>query len=270
MAERKKKLIWKQVSLQYAVCLLMILAGIFAVLMIKPYISKAAQEESGTEQDAAFEAVLTASDSSVQSEPDILYQYKEGFYYQKISKNIKKRMMGKSYRKNSDIKLSDLRYLRVLHYNFKGKVKSGEIVVNKSIAKKTLMLFYELYEIKYPIQCMKLIDDYDADDVTSMENNNTSCFCYRKVDGKKILSKHALGKAIDINPRINPYVYQDYVSPSNGKKYRERTVKKCRGRYRKYMIHKGDQVYNIFMKYGFTTWGGNWNYEKDYQHFQTE
>ena len=37
-----------------------------------------------------------------------------------------------------------------------------------------------------------------------MEDNNTSCFNYRVVDGTTSLSKHALGCAIDINPFITP------------------------------------------------------------------
>ena len=217
---------------------------------------------------AGGEEVLVTSPAI--SAQNIEYQYQEGFYSQKISKKLKKRMRGVSYQKNPNIQFSDLRYLRVLHYNFKGKVKSGEMVVNKSIAKKTLKLFYELYQIQYPIQRMELIDNYGADDVKSMEKNNTSCFCYREVDGKEKLSKHALGKAIDINPRINPYVYFGYVSPSNGRIYAQRDSRKCKGKYKDYMIHKNDRVYKIFMKYGFRTWGGNWNYEKDYQHFQCE
>ena len=48
------------------------------------------------------------------------YTYKKGFTYEKISPNIEKRITGKSYRKNNNIKLSDLRYVQVLHYGFDG------------------------------------------------------------------------------------------------------------------------------------------------------
>ena len=37
------------------------------------------------------------------------YTYKKGFTYEKISPNIEKRITGKSYRKNNNIKLSDLK-----------------------------------------------------------------------------------------------------------------------------------------------------------------
>lgn len=67
-------------------------------------------------------------------------------------------------------------------------------------------IFHELYLAEYPIERIRLIDEYDGDDTVSMEDNNTSCFNYRVVDGTSSLSKHAYGMAIDINPLYNPYV----------------------------------------------------------------
>lgn len=195
------------------------------------------------------------------------YTYKKEFSYQTIPKSVKKRMMGRSYKKNRNIKLSDLRYVKVLHYGYDGKIRKGEIVVNKKIAKKTVKIFYELYQKKYPIQKMKLIDNYEASDNKSMRDNNTSAFNYRKISGSSSLSRHARGMAIDLNPRINPWVKGKKVSPSNGKVYKQRNVKKCKGRYRKNMIHKNDIAYKIFKKYGFR-WGGDWKSYKDYQHFE--
>ena len=77
--------------------------------------------------------------------------YKKGFTFQKLPARIKKKITGVSYRKNRYISYDDLRYVRVRYYNFSGKVKSGELIVNKKIAKKTVKIFYELYRIKYPM-----------------------------------------------------------------------------------------------------------------------
>ena len=195
------------------------------------------------------------------------YTYKKGFTYETISPKIEKRITGKSYRKNKNVKLSDLRYVQVLHYGFDGKVKHGELIVNKKIAKKTVKVFYELYQKKYRIQRMRLIDDYNANDNKSMSANNTSAFNYRVISGTKKLSNHSYGLAIDINPRINPWVKGNKVSPSNGKVYKQRKTSKCKGKYKRYMIHKNDTAYKIFKKYGFS-WGGNWRSSKDYQHFE--
>lgn len=196
-----------------------------------------------------------------------VHKYKKGFTYQKLDDEIIERIQGKSYKEGAKISLDSLRYLRINYVDFNGDTKSGEMIVNKKIALKTLKVFYRLYQIEYPIQRMRLVDDYEADDESSMAANNTSAFNYRKIANSDKLSNHSKGFAIDINPRINPYITSYGVAPSNSKVYTERDVSKCRGKYKDYMIQKGDEVYNIFKKYGFS-WGGDWKHAKDYQHFE--
>ncbi len=196
-----------------------------------------------------------------------VHTYKKGFTYQKIDDEIAERIRGKSYKKGAKISMNELRYLRMRYIDFEGNVQNGEMIVNKKIAKRTLKVFYRLYKIKYPIQKMVLVDEYDADDEASMAANNSSAFNYRKIANSNKLSKHSLGMAIDINPRINPYITSYGIAPANSKVYKQRNVAKCRGKYKKYMIHRGDKVYNIFKKYGFS-WGGDWKNSKDYQHFE--
>lgn len=194
-------------------------------------------------------------------------EYRKGFSYKKLDVDTRERMNGVSYHANPNIKYSDLRYVQVKHYDFKGNVVNGELVVHKKIADKTVKIFYELYKIKYPIQRMKLIDDYGGDDEISMSENNSSAFNYRKIAGKSKLSNHAYGLAIDINPRINPYITSKGIAPSNGKVYKNRNKKTCKGKYADYMISGKSEIVKIFKKYGFS-WGGDWTKSKDYQHFE--
>lgn len=201
--------------------------------------------------------------------PEYTNIYKHGFYYHAITDKLREKMTGKSYKDNDNIKYSDLRYVSVKHYDYNGEMQTGELVVNQKIAQDIVEIFYELYQKEYPIQSMKLIDEYDADDIKSMEANNTSAFNYRTISNKTNLSNHSYGLAIDINPRINPYITNggQNISPENGAEYAERDVEKCTGEYKENMIHKGDVIYQIFIKHGFT-WGGEWNHLKDYQHFE--
>lgn len=196
-----------------------------------------------------------------------VHTYKEGFTYQKLDSSLVKRIQGKSYKKNAKISIQSLRYLQIRYVDFDGQTRDGEMIVNKKIAKKTLKVFYQLYRIRYPIAKMRLIDEYDADDEASMADNNTSAFNYRKVANSNKLSNHSMGLAIDINPRINPYITSYGIAPANSKVYRVRDESKCRGKYKDYMIHKNDKVYKIFKRYGFS-WGGDWKHSKDYQHFE--
>ena len=183
-----------------------------------------------------------------------------------ISDSLFARMQGRSYPEGCTIPRSELRHVRVLHVDAKGKVHQGELVCNKAIAQDLVDIFRQLYQARYPIEKIRLIDDYEANDELSMRDNNTSSFCYRIVSGTKKLSKHAMGMAIDINTRYNPWVRkgadgQQLVSPDNGRSYADR-----RKTY-PYKIVKGDLLYRLFIQHGFR-WGGNWRTMKDYQHFE--
>lgn len=187
------------------------------------------------------------------------------FYQQEITDAIFARIKGKSYKDNCTTPRSDLRYLRIRHYDQAGKVLDGELICHKSIAGDLLDIFKELYKAKYPIERMVLVDEYQADDEASMRANNSSAFNFRYISGTKSLSRHSRGMAIDINPRYNPYVRQrggrTLVEPANGKDYVDRT------KDFPYKIEKGDLCYRLFIAHGFT-WGGDWKNSKDYQHFE--
>ena len=190
----------------------------------------------------------------------------QDFSVTSISDSLFARMQGKSYPEGCTVPRSDLRHVRVLHVDAQGKVHKGELVCNQAIAQDLVDIFRQLYQARYPIEKIRLIDDYEADDEQSMSDNNTSSFCYRTVSGTKKLSKHALGMAVDINTRYNPWVRKgtdgrQLVSPSNGLPYADR-----RKQY-PYKIVKGDLLYRLFIQHGFR-WGGNWKTMKDYQHFE--
>ena len=189
------------------------------------------------------------------------------FTSQAIPDSVWLTMQGKTWHDNPYICRSDLRYLRISHYDLEGRVHVGEMICNKLIADKLLAIFSELYAAHYPIQRMRLPDNYDADDERQMRDNNTSCFCYRNVSGSKNLSKHARGLAIDINTLYNPYIRYSkkdgsrIVEPATAVKYCDRKANFP------YKITTSDLCYKLFTKYGFT-WGGAWRTMKDYQHFE--
>lgn len=208
-----------------------------------------------------WKAGAVVSDKAIQS-----FGIDNCFGVDAISDAVFARMKGKSFKENSRISRSDLRYLRVLHVDNKGAINIGEMVCNQQIANDLVAIFRKLYEARYPIERMVLIDDYQADDETSMRANNTSCFNYRQVQGSNKLSKHAQGLAVDINTLYNPCVKRKAngtlsVQPSTAKKYVNRNARFP------YKIVKDDLLYRLFIQHGFT-WGGSWHSLKDYQHFE--
>ena len=189
--------------------------------------------------------------------------------------DVYNRIIGKSYQPNDDVDLSELRYLKMLHYNYDGKIQVGEMIVNTEIENDCLEIFQALFGAEYQISRMVLIDDYwtgdaeETDDV-SIKNNNTSCFNYRNVPGSTKRSKHALGLAIDINPYENPYVptsagVPDYSNLDETEYYYATN----RNETDAHVITSETLVYKLFAEKGFT-WGGNWRSLKDYQHFQKD
>lgn len=188
------------------------------------------------------------------------------FRSEPIDDEVFGRMYGKSYKEDCTVQRDELRYLKVLHIDFEGRITMGELVCNKLIDQKLLEIFKVLYLNRYPIERIALIDDFDASDDRSMEADNSSAFNFRTIAGTTRLSNHSTGLAVDINPLYNPYVKvlsdgSEYVSPESGRKYADRSCG-C-----PYMILADDLCCTEFLKRGFE-WGGNWTSLKDYQHFE--
>ena len=178
-----------------------------------------------------------------------------------IPPGIEARMRGVSYPEDAEIKLDDLRYLKLSYIDFDGNPQVGEMVCNRAIAGDLVTIFRELYEARYPIRSIRLIDDFDGDDEASMQADNTSCFNYRRKVGMRELSKHALGLAVDINPFENPYVRPSSIRPAGAADFADRT------KDFPHKIDKEDLCYKLFRAHGFS-WGGTWRSVRDYQHFE--
>ena len=194
----------------------------------------------------------------------------DGFSISLIDDATMQRMIrGGSFPEGCSISRNDLRYLQVKHVDFNGKTQTGELVCNKAIAQDLLDIFRELFKQRYPIASIRLIDDFGADDEASMRANNTSCFCYRTINGSTKLSAHSRGMAIDINPLQNPCVR--YTKDGKLRRIQPDT-KEARNHMNRtsgkaHMITRNDLCYRLFVKHGFT-WGGAWRSVKDYQHFE--
>ena len=148
---------------------------------------------------------------------------------------------------------NDIVKIEISFINFEGTEDKGILEVHKDVKDEVVKIFNEIKEINFPIFKMETVDKYDFDDEKSVVANNSSAYNFRFVSGTTKLSDHAIGLAIDINPKQNPWIHPSalnkfpYVPGEKG------------------TIEKGDQVVKIFEKYGWS-WGGNWR-NPDYQHF---
>jgi hypothetical protein len=152
-----------------------------------------------------------------------------------------------------------LRLLRLRHYGFDGAVHTGELVVHEELAEEVCEIFERILQARFPIESLRRIDDYRADDEASMAANNSSGFNFRVIDGSSTLSQHALGRAVDINPVQNPWVRGARVDPGGGRSYLERA------HVRAGMIVRPGPVVEAFTRAGWA-WGGDLA-QPDYHHF---
>ena len=168
-----------------------------------------------------------------------------------------------SWRPGCPVALRDLRLMRASHWGFDGKPHTGAIVVHRTLTAGLARVLKSMYDARYPIARMQLVDVYSGDDDRSMAANNTSAFNCRKVAGTSKWSEHAYGRAIDVNPVQNPYVTRSgKVSPATGKRWANR-AQRLPG-----MIHGGDATVKAFAAIGWK-WGGTWRGARDYQHFSS-
>lgn len=218
------------------------------------------------EDPAVREILMTRAGETV----DVSRLSEEGiancFCYTPITDDVFARIKGKSYKDDCTVPRDELRYVKILHYGFDGNVHVGELIVNRKIADDVIYIFSSLFDEKYPIEKILLVDEFDADDNKSMAANNSSSFNFRTVENSDSLSLHSYGLAIDINTLYNPYVVPKKdgttaVYPVEGTAYADRSLNCI------YYIRPDDICVRLFKECGFT-WGGDWTSVKDYQHFE--
>jgi hypothetical protein len=176
--------------------------------------------------------------------------------------------MSFSHRPGCPVPIDQLRYLRMSYVGFDGRVRQGEMVVAARYADDVVSVFEELFEARFPIRRMVLVDEYDGDDDRSMAANNTSAYNCRRVAGTDRWSNHAFGGAIDINPVQNPYVQGSSYVPRNGGDHAF-VPRGSDDRVDPGVIRADDVVVRAFERIGWE-WGGTWSSSKDYQHFSAD
>lgn len=154
--------------------------------------------------------------------------------------------------------LDRMELIDVEYWGFDGAEHRGQIVIDRGLAVEVRQIFSELREAHFPIEKVVPISHYRWNDGASMADNNTSGFNYRRVEtayGRgRSLSKHSFGRAIDLNPRVNPMTTA------------ERDSKQPYDPEAKGALTNDSRAVRIFRAHGWQ-WGGAWRGGKDYQHF---
>jgi len=178
-----------------------------------------------------------------------------------IDSQLRAEMTGVSWHPGCPVSLDDLRLVTLSYWGFDARVHTGELVVNSDAATAIVKVFRRLFREHFPIRRMELVDNYKGSDFDSIEADNTSAFNCRPATGSTSWSEHAYGRAIDVNPIENPYVYASgTTSHTASRPYLDRS------RHRPGMAFDGGALVTAFASVGWG-WGGHWSGDRDYQHF---
>ncbi len=149
--------------------------------------------------------------------------------------------------------------LTVKYIDPSGNARDGVMVVHRDVAHDVRALFDEMYERRFPLTRVTPASnpEFDWDDAKMMAADNSSGFNYRRIAGTDRLSYHAFGRAIDLNPALNPYIRDGRIEPPGAT----------------YDLGKPgtigpDSFIVEFLESRGWTWGGRWTDPIDYQHFQ--
>jgi len=140
---------------------------------------------------------------------------------------------------------------------FDGVIAQGVIEMHRDLIEDVEDLFRFMIAEQFPLSSVIPIAQFGWNDERSMAANNTSGFHYRFIAGTERLSKHAYGRAIDINPLFNPCVEGMVIQPAGA------VYDPCNCG-----VLTADSPVTEFLKAHGWTWGGDWESPKDYQHFQ--
>lgn len=171
--------------------------------------------------------------------------------------------LGPTWRPGCPVGPESLRRVEVDYVGFDGQTHRGGLVVHQDLVGDVIAIFGQLYRLGYPIARMRTVDHYPGgEDEPSMEDNNTSAFNCRPLPSGRAWSLHAYGRAIDVNPLLNPFIDgSGAFQPNNAGPYLDRA------RTDPGILHAGDPAVRVFLDRGWR-WGGDWRTPKDYQHFE--
>lgn len=174
--------------------------------------------------------------------------------------------------------------MRVFYFGTDGKLHHGQIVIHQALMGEVSEAFSVLLRERIPVGSVIPVSDLRFevdgkwDDYSSMEQNNSSGFNFRRIitaDGVgKRLSLHGLGMALDINPALNPCYGAPLVHNLDG------YTKEAGAGYQAFLpangkydlshpgtLHERHPLVLTLERLGWT-WGGRWADPKDLHHFQ--
>jgi len=153
--------------------------------------------------------------------------------------------------------IDSLRLIDVRYFAFDGRLHQGQLVVHSVVEKDVIEIFQLIEQLRFSVARVLPIVKYGWSDDKSMADNNTSAFNYRFVMGTERFSHHAYGRAVDINPYLNPVIDESgHIDPPGATYLPDRPG----------TLFESHPVVREFMSRGWR-WGGKFSSSVDHHHF---
>ncbi|HEX5968391.1 MAG TPA: M15 family metallopeptidase [Intrasporangium sp.] len=114
-----------------------------------------------------------------------------------------------TWRPGCPVGRAGLTNVSVPHFGMDGTYHRGSVTVNLDVAADVIQVFNSLAAQRFPIRQAVPIEHFGGWDSASGRADNTTAFNCRKpseANAPADASPHANGRAIDINPRENPWI----------------------------------------------------------------
>ncbi len=155
--------------------------------------------------------------------------------------------------------LARLALINVEYYSFDGLLHRGQVLLDSALAEDVKGAFRLIKATRFPV--FSVIPTMDRrfmeEDERAATENNSVAFSHRRVAGTDRMSNHSFGRALDLNPAINPYIRSDYRFPE-GVEYDPTRLG---------ALSPDGPIARYFKDHGWE-WGGDWTDRKDYMHFE--
>jgi len=147
--------------------------------------------------------------------------------------------------------------LNVRFWSFEAREQRGQVLVARDLEGEARDIFEEIRLARFPLASVVPVVAFGWCDDDSMAANNSSGFNPRPIVGGTRPSYHSAGRAIDLNPALNPYIKGEIVLP-RGAVYDPQKPG---------ALTADSAPVRAFEKRGWE-WGGRWTTRLDYHHFQ--
>lgn len=138
-----------------------------------------------------------------------------------------------------------------------GLHERGRLVCHRRVAEDLRGLFDTLFKAGFPLTSVMPSLDFGHSDSLSMVHDNTVAFNWRRVKGQTRISAHAMGLALDINPKRNPFAHRKGNRPT-GAVHDPRVPGTL----------TDTSLAVRYLRARGWIWGGRWASGRDWQHFE--